>query len=162
MTTKTYQKPKETPSGRIKVSPVPVILKETRDYAANLGIEKLIVWSDDCSAQYKSKLPFYFAAGAPDERAYFGSRHGKGPCDVCGGVVKRILDDDFMSGDVIIQSAESMYNHLNLGTSRLNDSFLEQTMGFVDATVDKSSWQNENVCLVVCSLIERQYNAIMS
>ncbi|ESO85493.1 hypothetical protein LOTGIDRAFT_154982 [Lottia gigantea] len=92
---------------------VSVILKETRDYAANLGIEKLIVWSDGCSAQYKSKLPFYFAAEAPDERAYFGSCHGKGPCDACGGVVKRIVDDDVMSGDVIIQSAESMYNYLS-------------------------------------------------
>ena len=50
---------------------------------AGVEIEKEVLFSDGCAAQYKSKLSFYFLSehGSNFERAYFGSRHGKDPCD---------------------------------------------------------------------------------
>ena len=68
-----------------------------------------------CAAQYKSKLPFYHLSNACDkvamERCYFGSRHGKGACDACGGVIKIAVDDDIRTGECIVQNAASMYQH---------------------------------------------------
>ena len=70
------------------------------------------MWSDGCSAQYKSKLPFFFTAESGLEWVYFGSRHGKSPCDACGGVVKVACDEDVKHGS-IIQSADDMFKHLS-------------------------------------------------
>ena len=44
-------------------------------------LEKTVVFSDGCAAQYKSKLPFFHLSNACDkvamERCYFGSGHVK-------------------------------------------------------------------------------------
>jgi len=51
--------------------------------------EKKIVYSDGCASQFKSKIPFQFVAKSPElHRAYFGTRHGKSPCDALGGIIK--------------------------------------------------------------------------
>ena len=70
------------------------------------------MWSDGCSAQYKSKLPFFFVSESRLEWVFFGSRHGKSPCDACGGVVKVVCDEDVKNG-AIIQSADDMFRHLS-------------------------------------------------
>lgn len=92
---------------------VNLVLTTTEQHLNDLGIEKIVVWSDGCAAQYKSKLPFFYAAKSQNiERAFFGSRHGKGPCDACGGVIKMAVDRDVLGGEVVVQSAEEMFNHL--------------------------------------------------
>ena len=78
------------------------------------GLEKVVVFSDGCAAQYKSKMPFYHLSttSAPEvSRAYFGSRHGKSPCDACRGVIKTAVDEDIMAREVIVQNAEAMHTH---------------------------------------------------
>ena len=58
-------------------------------------------------------MPFFHLSQMEGiERAFFGSRHGKSACDACGGVVKRALDHDVLSG-CIIQNASQACNHLN-------------------------------------------------
>ena len=61
-------------------------------------LEELLVFSDGCAAQFKSKLPLFHLANdrGPIKvtRAYFGSRHGKSPCDSSGGVIKTLVDED--------------------------------------------------------------------
>ena len=57
--------------------------------ARQLEPKHVIRWSDGCGAQYKSKGPFADLAasgseedyGIPFHQNYFGSQHGKGPCD---------------------------------------------------------------------------------
>jgi hypothetical protein len=51
---------------------------------------------DESSSQFKSKIPFYFVNGYPHLTnvcclvwSFFGSRHGKGPHDGAGVVLKR-------------------------------------------------------------------------
>ena len=98
---------------------VQVILEKTKVYLQGvMQLEKMVIFSDGCAAQYKSKRPFFHLALTADadvqmERCYFGSRHGKSLCDACGGVVKRAVDDDVRAGNgmVVIQSASVMLDH---------------------------------------------------
>lgn len=76
------------------------------------SIQRLIVWSDGCSAQYKSKQPFTNLAskfGNPDidfEWHFFGSRHGKNASDGETGVVKSKMSRLMIGEQVFIDSAE--------------------------------------------------------
>ena len=78
-------------------------------------LSKVIIFSDGCAAQYKSKLPFFFLSNrefpVAVEWHFFGSRHGKSLCDACGGVMKSLAHEDVLASEVIIQNAEQMYNH---------------------------------------------------
>lgn len=53
-----------------------------------------VQFTDGCGAQYKSKTPFHDLSTSKDdightvERSYFGSGHGKGPCDGIGSVIR--------------------------------------------------------------------------
>ena len=49
----------------------------------HLKLEHHVQFSDGCSSQYKSKGPFYDVqcTNHSFEKAFFGSRHGKSPCD---------------------------------------------------------------------------------
>ncbi|GFS11672.1 hypothetical protein ElyMa_004839700 [Elysia marginata] len=41
-------------------------------------------------------------------RAYFGSRHGKSPCDACGGVV---VEQDILPRQALIKDAKTTFKH---------------------------------------------------
>ena len=93
---------------------VDYVLDRTRQHLLKEGITQLVVWSDGCAAQYKSKLHFFCSSKSREvERAYFGSRHGKGPCDACGGGIKTAVDLDVLGGEVIVQNAQEMFDHLS-------------------------------------------------
>ncbi|GFN75253.1 vertnin [Plakobranchus ocellatus] len=87
-------------------------------------LEQLAVFSDGCAAQYKSKLPFFYLSDmrSPVEivRAYFGSRHGKRPCDACGDVIKRAVEQDVLSRQVAIKDAKTI-SSFNTEESESND-----------------------------------------
>ncbi|XP_070180376.1 uncharacterized protein [Littorina saxatilis] len=59
-----------------------------------LNIQHQVQFTDGCAAQFKSKEPFMDLSmsmqdfGFPIETAFFGSYHGKGPCDGAGGMAK--------------------------------------------------------------------------
>lgn len=82
------------------------------------GMKQIFLFSDGCSAQYKSKLPFAhlteIAKNNPTltiERHFFGSHHGKSLCDSCGGVVKTRATNAVKSGREHIQNAEQMFRY---------------------------------------------------
>ena len=59
-----------------------------------IKIEHHVQYSDGSSNQYKSKIPFQNVSEKDNfERAYFGLRHGKSPCDALGGVTKKAARD---------------------------------------------------------------------
>ena len=82
-----------------------------------LSIGHLIQFTDGCSAQYKSKRPFKHIAvaqetyGFPVSRAFFGSRHGKGPCDGATGVVKAFVRNAVRARRVIVSNADEMFSY---------------------------------------------------
>lgn len=59
--------------------------------------KKHVIWSGRCSSQFKGKEPWYFMSRYPTIGGcacswnFFGSRHGKGPHDGAGAVVKRYI-----------------------------------------------------------------------
>lgn len=81
-----------------------------------LIIEKQIQFTDGCSAQYKSKTPFTDISYSKEdygfvvERHFYGSRHGKGPSDGAGAVVKSGARRAVMGMNVVINNAEDLYN----------------------------------------------------
>ena len=74
-------------------------------------------FSDGCAGQYKCKINFVDASfsvvehGVPMEKQYFGSRHGKGPCDAEIGVVKCITTQDMKRRKAIVCSAHDFYDY---------------------------------------------------
>lgn len=80
------------------------------------AIEKEIQMTDGCSAQYKSKIPFTDISysnsdlGVPVERHFYGSRHGKGPSDGAGAVVKSVVRRAVMGGNVIINNSKEVFD----------------------------------------------------
>ena len=73
-----------------------------------IEFEKQIFFSDGCSAQFKSKVPFHLLK-VGSERAYFGSQHGKSICDSLGGVVKQAATRQVASGERVISSTHDLY-----------------------------------------------------
>ncbi|KAJ8309778.1 LOW QUALITY PROTEIN: hypothetical protein KUTeg_011643 [Tegillarca granosa] len=76
---------------------------------------KEIQFSDGCSAQYKSKTPFTDISFAyddyrfPIQRPFYGSRHGKGPSDGAGAVVKAATRQAVKGMNKVIDCANDMY-----------------------------------------------------
>ncbi|XP_072172303.1 uncharacterized protein [Diadema setosum] len=80
-----------------------------------LNIKVMYRYSDGCASQYKSKGPFsdvsYFTEdfGFPVIHNYFGSRHGKGPSDGEGAVVKSQASTAVLTRKVVISDAKALY-----------------------------------------------------
>ena len=95
-------------------------LKEDR----HVQFDYLYEFTDGCSSQYKSRGPFVdISFGTSDfeikrERFFFGSCHGKGPCDGAGGIVKTAARMAVIRGDAIITDAKTMYNYLKTKLTR--------------------------------------------
>lgn len=73
--------------------------------------KRLIVWSDGCASQYKSKQPFVNLAGKFEQKIdvewhYFGSRHGKNASDGETGVIKTKMSRLLIANQVMVDSAE--------------------------------------------------------
>ena len=75
-------------------------------------IERRVIFSDGCAAQYKSKGPFADIALEPNfiDRNFFGSDHGKSDCDAEIGVINKSLDMAILGRRVIINNATDMFD----------------------------------------------------
>ena len=87
-------------------------LKEAR----GLNIEKEIHLTDGCAAQYKFRIPFTDISfsqsdhGFPVERHFYGSRHGKGPSDGAGAVMKSVVKRAVMGGNVVVNNSHDFFD----------------------------------------------------
>ncbi|XP_071481542.1 uncharacterized protein [Diadema antillarum] len=78
----------------------------------------LIQFSDGCGAQYKSRTPLTDVSfGTRElpfdtvERHFFGSRHGKNPCDGEGGVVKHVVRNVVKANtSIVVTDSHSFLN----------------------------------------------------
>ena len=79
--------------------------------------ELILQWTDGCSAQYKSKGPFSDISssvvdfGTRVERCFFGSRHGKGPCDGEAAVVKHHVATAVKGKKTVVANARDFYDY---------------------------------------------------
>ncbi|XP_062621147.1 uncharacterized protein LOC134282769 [Saccostrea cucullata] len=95
-------------------------IAKTNEYliqGVGLNIEKEIQFSDGAPTQYKSKYNFVDMSmchedfGFSVEKHFFGSRHGKGPCDGEAGVIKRSASLAVTTRGTIISNAEDFFNY---------------------------------------------------
>ena len=85
------------------------------DLSSRFSFTKVFQMTDGCSAQYKSKRPFLHISSQRDvevERSYFGSGHGKGPCDSTAAVVKQACYKAVKNEKAIIKDAQDMFAFL--------------------------------------------------
>ena len=82
-----------------------------------LNINRQIHFSDGAPTQYKAKTNFVDMSmvsddfGFPVEKHYFGSRHGKGPCDAEAGVLKKSASVAVSSRNTIISNAADFFDY---------------------------------------------------
>jgi hypothetical protein len=77
-------------------------------------LKRVVQFTDNCSGQYKSKLPFEFLSERPFPiiRNYFGQQHGKGPGDALIGRISRRVGDHNRSGKSDIGDSRTMHQYL--------------------------------------------------
>ena len=94
-----------------------------------------VLFSDGCSAQYKSRGPFSDISLESDvrvDRNYFGSEHGKGDCDAETGIVNRATDRAIIGNHVVINNGEDMYNYCQRNL-QLNETLSKRSFILVRA-----------------------------
>lgn len=71
---------------------------------------KQVIFSDGCSAQYKSKGPFADLSLKEIQisRTFFGSEHGKSACDTEIGVLKRAVDRAIIGKKVVTNNTKDL------------------------------------------------------
>lgn len=84
-------------------------------------VKTVIVWSDGCGMQYKSRLPMYnisrnFEIPQQIVWNFFGSRHGKNESDGESAVVKSHLDIVTRAERLTISTASDCFNNLKQST----------------------------------------------
>jgi hypothetical protein len=94
--------------------------------------EKMVVYSDGCSSQYKSKGPFadLSLADIPISRNFFGSEHGKSACDAEIGVLNRAIDRAIIGKKVIINNTEDLFKFCEENLV-LDEPFIKRNFIFV-------------------------------
>ena len=86
-----------------------------------VNMDKIIQFTDGCSQQYKCKTSFQHiseTAVCNIEISYFGARHGKRPAYSCSGVVKSMVRRAVMTGRIIIQNAQQMFEYCKYNLTR--------------------------------------------
>ncbi|KAK7110403.1 hypothetical protein V1264_014286 [Littorina saxatilis] len=84
----------------------------------HLKVDRQFQFTDGAGSQFKSREPFTDLScsaddfGVPIERSFFGTSHGKGPCDGVGGIVKSAVRRAVLSGKEIIRNAEEAFQYL--------------------------------------------------
>jgi len=80
-----------------------------------IDIQHEVQYSDGCSSQYKSFTPFCDISyalqdyGFAIERLYYSARHGKGPCDGAGAVLKSSARRTVMGQEQVINNSKDLY-----------------------------------------------------
>jgi len=78
-----------------------------------LNLRRKVQFTDGAASQYKGKTAFGYLARKSSKviRNFFGSRHGKGPCDLAGGIVKSAVRRAVNARKAIIRNAKEMYEY---------------------------------------------------
>ena len=91
------------------------------------SIKQIKVWSDGCSAQYKSRVPMFNISKGFSSPSYvitwnfYGSRHGKSESDGESGIVKTYLDNAVKAQQLTINGADDVYRILNSSDLNIDD-----------------------------------------
>ena len=86
--------------------------KSIADLSKRIQLSKVIIYSDGCGSQYKSRGPLVDLSSKcfGTEHSYFGSEHGKSESDGETGMINVSVDRAIIGRKVIINNAQDMMN----------------------------------------------------
>ena len=116
------------------------------DVNRGVTVNKVIQFSDGCASQYKSKLPFQHISemGMPVTRNFFGSRHGKGPCDGIAAVIKTAATRAVKSGRAVIDTPDAFFNYMDNYMSRYDHTHSTSHRAFLFVSKKSTSMQTQD------------------
>lgn len=93
---------------------VKTIITRILHHLTSMNMKKVVIFSDGCAAQYKSKVPFFHLLSYDNlniemERCFYGARHGKNPCDSLGGLIKQSAARAVQARQCVIQNASDLH-----------------------------------------------------
>lgn len=98
-----------------------VTTKVMEHLRTRINLNRVIIFSDGCSSQYKSRLPFYYlqnmAADVFVERCYCGPHHGKNLGDALGGTVKSAAKREVKARNATITTSVKQNCELTLDSA---------------------------------------------
>ena len=88
-------------------------LPQNKMHYLSLQVNEEKQFVDGCAGQYQGRKGFLHLTrlGIPVQRFFFGTSHGKSPCDGLGGIIKRMVARAILRGDVTIESAHDFYKY---------------------------------------------------
>ena len=130
-------------------------------------IDRVIMWSDGCASQFRSKFVFALLTSFENEIDlewhYNEAHHGKGPMDGVGGTIKRVVYGLVKSRKVIINSAEEFAIEASKAVPSIKSVYLSKDdeitepsfvknappiKGTLDIHYVKRKYNRENVCFM--------------
>ena len=88
----------------------------------------VIVWSDGCAAQFRSRYVFFlllkFEASINLSWFYNERHHGKGPMDRIGGTLKNAVYRDVKSGKAIIKDAKEFAEYADKAIKGISSLYM--------------------------------------
>ena len=109
------------------VNKVLTFMREKYDLPSGITLH---VWSDGCSAQFRSRFVFRLLCDMDRStklRWYYNERHhGKGPMDGVGGTLKNLVYCDVMSSKCCIRNAEEFSNYANKVVNGITSIYLSE------------------------------------
>ena len=98
-----------------------VCVQQVLQYLSGIvdSLKKVVLVSDGCATQFKSKLPFLFlshtqvlnSSKVAIGKVFFGPHHGKNDSDWCRAAAIGAVVRDFSSERVTVRNAQDMYTH---------------------------------------------------
>ena len=83
----------------------------------HLSLSKVILWSDGCAAQFRSRFVFKLLSNYRSDLSiewhYNEAHHGKGPMDGIGGTIKNVVFRQVKCGKIIVNSAKDFCDAAN-------------------------------------------------
>jgi len=110
------------------------IMKVIEELSKTVKITKIHVWSDGCSAQFRSRFVFFLISRIDKKYEvnwfYNERHHGKGPMDGVGGTMKNKVFRDVKSGKVQINDAESFAEYADNTINGIKSLYLPESHVF--------------------------------
>ena len=116
-------------SGAAAITCVLKIIDHLREKHQHLPLKiNAIIWSDGCSAQFRSRFVFKLLAGINSSIkltwCYNERHHGKGPMDGIGGTIKNCVYRDVMSGKCVINTPKEFADHVEKSVKGVTSLYL--------------------------------------
>ena len=143
-------------SGHSRIAALTCLDMMLKEIEKETEVKKLIVWSDGCAFQFRSRYVFKLLSSYRPERLlewnYNEAHHGKGPMDGIGGTIKNVVFRQVKSRKVVINSPIEFCEAANKFVPSIKclyqpeSSLLEEPYDIENAPVIPNTLQIHRLC----------------